>query len=272
VNTERRIRGIIVDDEPLAREGLRLRLAEEPDFEVIAEYGSGLRAREGIRQLEPDVVFLDIRMPEISGFDVLDASFGSRPAVVFLTAYDDHALRAFAESALDYVLKPASDQRMDITLDRIRSHVATTREAEFGRRVRELAGEAAAPGKADATGGPKKKPATVTTDSRRLDALRVHERGRILLVRAEQVDWIEACGNYVRLHVNGRTHVARYSIAQLERRLAGRFIRIHRSTLVQRDRITEFQPHFHGDYVAVLKDKTVLRVGRTYREGLLHDE
>lgn len=256
----RTIRTVIVDDEPLARRGIRLRLEEEPDFAVVAEYGSGASACAGIRELAPDVVFLDIHMPEMDGFEVIGDIGDPVPAVVFLTAYESHALRAFSVRALDYVLKPASDERLDRTLERVRSHVALTREATLGRRVRDIVHGTPVETPDDRTGAPPV-----------LDALRVRERDRIVLVRPEQVDWIEASGNYVRLHAGSRSHLARYSLSELEERLAGRFVRIHRGTLVNRSRVVELQPHFHGDYVAVLADRTVLRVGRTYRAALLRD-
>ena len=255
------IRAVIVDDEPLARRGIRLRLEDEPDFDVIAEYASGAQACEGIQRLVPDVVFLDIQMPGMSGFDVIRGIGKASPAVVFLTAFEAHALDAFEVSALDYILKPASDERLDQTLDRVRAHVATVREADLARRVRQLVqidGQATPPAPA--------APAPV------LAALHVRERGRILLIGPEHIDWIGAAGNFVRLHLRGRSHLARYTVAELEKRLAPAFVRIHRSTLVHRARIVELQPHFHGDYVVVLADRTVLRVGRKYRGALLRDD
>jgi len=255
------IRAVIVDDEPLARQGIRLRLEEEPDFHVIAEYGSATQACDGIRDLLPDVVFLDIQMPEMSGVDVARRIGDARPAVVFLTAYEIHAVAAFEVSALDYVLKPASDERLDQALARIRAHVATAREADLARRVRQLVHD-------DATAPPTAEAAA----ARALDALHVRERGRIVLVRPAQIDWIEAAGNYVRLHVRGRSHLAHYTVGELEIRLASAFVRVHRGTLVNRSRIVELQPHFHGDYVVVLDDRTVLRVGRKYRGALLRDD
>lgn len=253
------IRAVIVDDEPLARRGIRLRLEDEPDFDVVAEYGSGAQACSGIRELAPDVVFLDIQMPEMNGLDVVRTIGSDSPAVVFLTAHESHALNAFEVAALDYVLKPPSDERLDHTLDRIRAHVTAVREAEIGRRVRQLVRHEPAP-----------QPTEVSTPPA-IEAIHVRERGRIMLIRPEQIDWIEAADNYVRLHVRDRNHLARYTIGDLEHRLSGRFVRIHRGTLVNRSRIVELQPHFHGDYVVLLSDRTVLRVGRKYRSALLRD-
>jgi two-component system LytT family response regulator len=230
------IRAIIVDDEPLARRGMRLRLEEEGDFEVLAEYGDAVRACAGIREHSPDVVFLDIQMPGMNGFDVARA-IGDRSAVVFLTAHEAYALDAFAVRAIDYLLKPASDERIDRTLDRVRAHVATTRAAELGRRVSRM------------VHGDGRTGDGTTGEATPIEALRVRERGRIILIRPGQIDWIEAAGDYVRLHVHGRSHLARYTIGELEARLVRGFVRIHRGTLVNRSRIVELQPHDHGDLI-----------------------
>jgi two-component system LytT family response regulator len=254
------IRAVIVDDEPLARRGIRLRLADERDFEVVAEFESGAQACAGIRELEPDVIFLDIQMPGMSGLDVVRGIGNAAAAIVFLTAFEQHALDAFEVCALDYILKPPSDERLDQTLERVRAHVATVREANVAVRVRRLVQDEAA----RSTGArdvPASAPAT----------LHVRERGRILLIQPDQINWIEAVGNYVRLHLRGRSHLARYTVGELSNRLAPAFVRIHRGALVNRARIVELQPHFHGDYVVVLADQTVLRVGRKYRSALLRD-
>jgi two-component system LytT family response regulator len=258
------IRAVIVDDEPLARRGIRLRLEEEADFDVVAEYESGAQACAGIPEHEPDVVFLDIQMPGMNGFDVVRSFGQAAPAIVFLTAYESHALDAFEVCALDYILKPASDERLDLALARVRAHVATTREASIARRVRQVLEQD--PAGTIGANVPQSGPAPP------LAALHVRERGRILLIAPEHIDWIEAVGNYVRLHVRARSHIARYTIAELETRLAPAFVRIHRGTLVNRARIAELQSHFHGDYVVVLADRTVLRVGRKYRSVLLHED
>lgn len=243
------IRTVIVDDEPLARRGIRLRLEEESDFDVIAEFGSGAEACDGIPRLRPDVVFLDIQMPEVDGFDVVERIGEHRPAVVFLTAWENHALRAFSVPALDYVLKPPTEARLASALARVRAHVEAAREAEIGRRVRDLL----------QTTQPPSEPAV----------LHVREHGRILVIRADEVSVIEGAGNYVRLHARGKSFLASYRLADLETRLADRFVRIHRSTLVNRGRIAELQPHFNGAWVAVLDDRTVLRIGRAYRDNIL---
>jgi two-component system LytT family response regulator len=251
------IRAVIVDDEPLARRGIRLRLEEEPGFEVVGEYPSGAAASRDIVRIDPDVVFLDVQMPEMDGFEMLEKIGETRAAVVFLTAHEDHALRAFAVHALDYLLKPPSDERLDRAILRIREHVDGGRAARLGRQVRDMvSGGVPETGARPSTGQP--------------DVLHVRQHGRVLLLRPARIDWIEAAGNYVRLHSGSKTYLANYSIRELETRLAGHgFVRIHRSTLVNSDRIVELQPHFHGDYVAVLSDRTVLRVGRLYRESLL---
>lgn len=253
------IRAVIIDDEPLARRGIRLRLAEEPGFEVVAEFSSGSAASREIGRVDPDVVFLDVEMPGMNGFEMLERGGCSRAAVVFLTAHEEYALNAFAVNALDYLLKPASDERFGRAIRRIREHVEAQRAATLGRRVRAVVDDAAV-----SRGGPHPRPRPGP------DVLRVKHKGRVLLVRSARVDWIEAAGNYVRLHVGAASHLAKYSLNQLEARLAPYgFVRLHRGALVNGDRIVELQPHFHGDYVAVLTDRTVLRVGRRYRESLL---
>lgn len=253
------IRAVIVDDEPLARRGIRLRLADEPGFEVVAEYPSGVAASREIGRVDPDVVFLDVHMPEMDGFELLECIGQSRAAVVFLTAYEDHALRAFAFRALDYLLKPPSDERMDSAIRRIREHVEAGRAAALGRRVRAMVSGDDGETEPD----PPPQPATP-------DVLHVRQQGRVLLLKPAKVDWVEAAGNYVRLHVGQKSHLAKYSIRELEARLAVHgFVRIHRQTLVNADRIVELQPHFHGDYVALLADRTALRVGRRYRDTML---
>jgi two-component system LytT family response regulator len=257
VAQEAAIRAVIVDDEPLARRGIRLRLDEEPGFEVVAEYPSGTAASREIGRVDPDVVFLDVEMPGMNGFEMLERIGSTRAAVVFLTAHEEYALSAFAVKALDYLLKPPSEERMERAIRRIREHVEGDRAATLGRRVRAIVDDGTA-----WSGGLLPRATH--------DVLRVKHRNRVLLLRSDRVDWIEAAGNYVRLHVGTTAHLAKYSLNELEARLAPHgFVRIHRGTLVNGDRIVELQPHFHGDYVAVLTDRTVLRVGRRYRESLL---
>jgi two-component system LytT family response regulator len=246
------IRTVIVDDEPLARRGIRLRLEEEADFDVVGEFASGSAACSGIPRLQPDVVFLDIQMPEIDGFEVLDRLGEDRPAVIFLTAWEHHALRAFSVPALDYLLKPPTEARLANALGRVRAHLEAEREAVIGRRVRDLVQPALAPERSDEA-----------------DVLHAREHGRILLIRADEVAFMEGAGNYVRLHARGRSFLTRYRLRELEIRLADRFVRIHRRTLVNRRRIAELQPHFNGTWVAVLDDRTVLRIGRAYRGNVV---
>jgi two-component system LytT family response regulator len=188
---------------------------------------------------------------------MLERIGSTRAAVVFLTAHEEYALSAFAVKALDYLLKPPSEERMERAIRRIREHVEGDRAATLGRRVRAIVDDGTA-----WSGGLLPRATH--------DVLRVKHRNRVLLLRSDRVDWIEAAGNYVRLHVGTTAHLAKYSLNELEARLAPHgFVRIHRGTLVNGDRIVELQPHFHGDYVAVLTDRTVLRVGRRYRESLL---
>jgi two-component system, LytTR family, response regulator len=251
------IRTLIVDDEPLARDGLRVRLQRESDVEIIGEAGDGPGAVDAIRSLHPDLVFLDIQMPGMDGFEILEQVAAEHlPIVVFVTAHDEHALRAFDVHALDYLLKPVADDRFLESLRRARAAMdAETPVAEMRER---LAG--ALDAQAAATAG---SPAVI----RRFV---VKERGRYLLVPAEEVSWIGAAGNYAEIHARGGAHLVRATIADLAARLdPARFARIHRSTIVQIDRIREIIPEWHGDFDVVMEDGTTLRMSRGFRDRLL---
>jgi two-component system LytT family response regulator len=259
------LRVLLVDDEPLARDSLRLILASDPQVEIVGECGDGASAVTAIRALSPDLVFLDVRMPELDGFGVVDAVGPERmPAVVFVTAYDEHAVRAFEVHALDYVLKPFDDDRLRAALSRAREHLALTRDGALSRRLAALL--AGAP---DASGS---RAPDESAPARWLERLQVPVGDRIRLVRVEDVDWIEGAGNYVRVHSGREKHLVRATLAALERELdPRRFVRIHRSAIVNVDRVRELEPYTGGDYIAFLQDGRKLRVSRTYRERLLED-
>ncbi len=249
------IRTIIVDDEALAREGIRLRLTREPDFEVVGEFDTARAALARIPALAPDVMFLDVRMPELSGLEMM-ASAGPEemPAVVFVTAYDSYALDAFGVRALDYLVKPYDDERFAETVARIRSRVIESRDGLLGRHVR----TAIAPRLAEAAGGP-----------RTVDRIPVKTGNGVTFVRSDTIDWIEATRDHVRLHVGRETHVIRDTLARLHASLDGsRFVRIHRSAVVNVERIVELQPFFHGEYIAVLQTGHRLKVSRSRCEEL----
>ncbi|HET6204972.1 MAG TPA: response regulator [Planctomycetota bacterium] len=244
-----RLRVLLVDDEPLARERLGTLLREEPDVEIVGECAGGREAIEAIRRERPDLVFLDVQMPEVDGFGVLEGLGGeTAPAVIFVTAYEEHALRAFEVHALDYLLKPFDRRRFREALERARARVENRGTEGFDGRLRALL-ECLPP--------------------RPLERFPVKAGGRIVFVRAEEIDFVEANGNYVRLRVGGKGHLLRETMASLEGRLdPARFVRIHRSTIVNLDRVRELEPLFHGDYAVRLRDGTRLTMSRGYRARL----
>jgi two-component system LytT family response regulator len=248
------IRALIVDDEPLARDCIRLALAELPDIELAGECKDGEIAVRQIRRLAPDLVFLDVQMPGMNGFDVIQA-VGSEtmPPVIFVTAFDQHAIRAFDVHALDYLLKPFDDERLHEAVRHARSRIEDERIGSLAERLTALL------------------ESRDTNEKKELRRLAVRERERIRYVDIADVDYLTAEGNYVRLHIGQATHLVRLTLSAMERDLdAARFQRIHRSTIVNLDRVAELQPWGGGDYVAILKDKQKLRVSRTYRDELLN--
>ena len=248
---EKRLRAVIVDDEPLARERIRTLLKREPDVRILAECGDGRRAVKAICKYKPDLLFLDVQMPEMDGFDVLAAlDSGDMPVVIFATAYDKYALRAFEVHALDYLLKPFDRERFRAALSRARDQVADRRSGELSQRVLSLLADRAA----------GEKP---------LQRLVIKSGGRISFLRAGEIDWVEAAGNYLRLHAGREEHLLRETMAGLEARLdPGRFLRIHRSTIVNLDRVKRMEASFHGEYVVLLRDGTRLTLSRGYRDRL----
>lgn len=257
----RPLRTLIVDDEALARDTLRRLLGDDGEVQLVGDCGSGADAVQRIRDAEPDIVFLDVQMPEVDGFEVLRRLAPLRvPAVVFVTAYDAYALRAFEAEALDYLLKPFDDERFFRVLRRAKERVREQRAHRLaGRLVAEL-GVAAAPAPT---------PAPAAAPGPYADRLAVRQEGRIGFVATEDVDWIEAADYCVRLHAGGRVHLLRESMRELEARLdPRRFVRIHRSAVVNLARIRQLEPHFHGEYVVVMQDGARLRLSRGRRSRL----
>ncbi len=254
-----RIRVMVVDDEPIARRTLRLLIAADPDLELVAEC-DGVAALERIAEDPPDLLFLDVEMPEIDGFALLEKVGLERvPAVVFVTAYDQHALRAFEVDAADYLLKPFDDQRFAATLRRVKASLAQQRAAAV----------AAASGSATADAGAPAGAADGSTPDAPLRRLLVPTSERMVVVPVEQIEWIEAADYYVRLHVvssdrpAGKPLLLRQSLAELERLLdPARFFRLHRSAIANLDRVRELLPSFRGQYVVVLQSGTRVRLGR----------
>ena len=242
------LRALIVDDEPLARDGIRLMLRAMPDIDIVGEAGDGVAAVRAIATLLPDVVLLDIQMPGMSGFDVIAQTAAEHlPLIVFITAHDEHALKAFNVHAFDYLLKPVNRDRLSEAMARVRADLA--RGAPDRDRILDIV---------QGTRFPR--------------ALRftVRDRDRYVLVRASDLDWIEAAANYVRLNTRDRGFMLRMTLVEMERRLdPAEFIRIHRSTIVNTSRIKEIRPDAHGDYDVVLVDGRTLKMSRSYRERVL---
>ena len=245
------IRTLIADDEPLARERLRGLLARHPDVELIGESSNGADAIEAITELRPDLVLLDVEMPEADGFAVLEAlDPGALPAVVFVSAHDQYAVRAFEAHALDYVLKPFDEARVARALQRVRGQLERAQGARpIDPRLMSLIEE--------------------LRGRRRADRLVVKTGGRVVFLRTEDIDWVEASGNYVRLHVGSDAHLLRESMKNMERRLdPSTFVRIHRSAIINVDRIRELEPWFHGEYIVILRDGTRLTSSRVFSDRL----
>lgn len=266
----RPVRTLVVDDEPLAREGIRLRLERDAGFEVVGECANGLEAVEAIHEHAPDLVFLDVQMPGLNGFEVLEeVDPRQAPVVVFVTAYDEHALRAFEVHALDYVLKPFDDDRFAATLRRVRDRVEERRAGQVGERLSGVlaelglgSGARAAPAAGEDDAGESRPFA---------ERLVVRDGARIAFVPVAELDRVEADGDYVRLFCGARQHLIRRTMAQMEARLdPARFVRIHRSAIVAVDRIRELLPSFRGEYVVLLHDGTRLNLSRGYRRRLQH--
>lgn len=261
----RKIRALIVDDEPLARRRISRLLDEHDEVEVVGECANGAVAAEAMTELEPDLVFLDIHMPEKSGFEALaEAEPGRTPVVIFVTAYDEHALSAFEYRALDYLLKPFDDERFERTLRRAIHRVEERETADLRTQllglldVREKTGAATADIESP-----------VPRASSGIERLVIREDDRILFVRTEDIDYVEAADYLAKIHVGETVHTIRESLTSLEEKLdPARFVRIHRSTIVNLDRVKELQPWFHGSYAVLLEDGTSLKLSRSRRKHL----
>jgi two-component system, LytTR family, response regulator len=259
-DAEAGIRALIVDDEPLARDCVRLALRHQTGIEVVGECGDGPSAVAAIRRTAPDLVFLDVQMPGLDGFGVVEQAGPHRmPPVIFVTAYDTHALRAFSLHAVDYLLKPFDDRRFDETLAHARRQLQQARESELGRRLVALLGELRQGG--DPAASPSRGHAT---------RILVRQEERLEFLPVETVDWIEAAGNYVRVHAGARSELVRTTLSGLLDRLdPAVFVRIHRSVVVNVTRVRAMHPWYGGDYTATLADGQELRVSRHYRDALL---
>jgi two-component system, LytTR family, response regulator len=243
-----RLKVLVVDDEPLAREGLKLLLGRQPLVQSVTDARNGREAIALIRDQRPDLVLLDVQMPGMSGFDVI-RKLGVRrsPAVIFVTAYDQYALQAFESHAIDYLLKPFDRRRLRQAIERAARLVGG--HEDVARRLQALVSAV------DARQG--------------LERIAVKARGRVYFVRVEEIDWIEAQGHYLALHVGSDTHLVRETIGGIEERLdPARFVRVHRSAIVNLDRVKELRPSFHGEYVIELRDGPRVTTGRAYSARL----
>jgi two-component system LytT family response regulator len=228
-------RALIVDDEALARERVRTLLAQAAGVEIVAECSGGREAVDAILAQRPDLVFLDVQMPDLNGFEVLDAVATEwLPAVIFVTAYDEYAIKAFDVHAIDYLLKPIEPERFRTALARV-----------------------------------TKRGLLSLLDERPIDRLVIRTRGKVSFLKPSEIDWIEADGKHAVLHAGRDTHVVRHTLTRLEQRLAAHgFVRVHRSAIVNADRIKELEPWFHGEYVVILKDGTKLTSSAAHSQAL----
>jgi two-component system LytT family response regulator len=239
-----KLRALIVDDEAPARLRIRELLSRNASVALAGECASGLEAVAAIRDLAPDLLFLDVQMPAMDGFRVLREVGGDRlPLTIFVTAYDRYALAAFEAHALDYLLKPFSDERFGRALDRAIAQVEMQQSGDIATRMLAMLREEG--------------------------RLAVRVNGRVVILKAREIDWVEAAGVYVELHVGKKVYLHRASIMELETRLgSARFVRIHRSTLVNLDRVRELSPRTHGEFSVMLVDGTELKLSRGYRHRL----
>ncbi len=257
-----RLQVLVVDDEPLARSGVTTLVEKDPELEVAGECSNGRTAVEAILELQPDLVLLDVQMPEMDGFEVLRAVGTDRmPPVVFVTAYDQFAVRAFEVNALDYLLKPFDDERFAAAIARAKRSIRAPDVGTLSKRLLRLLESAER-----ATTGP-----LPTSDGLANRAVRlvVKDAGRVFFVRADEIDWIQAASYYVKLHVQGKVHLLRETMSALESRLdATSFFRVSRSAIVNLDRIKEIQPYTRGALMVILTDGTRIKLSKSRKEEL----
>jgi len=246
-----KIRTVIVDDEELGRDRIQSLLEMQPDVEIVAVCSDGPSAVETIERTQPDLVFLDVQMPGIDGFEVIENLDPSRlPSVVFVTAHDGHAIRAFEIHALDFLLKPFDQTRFEKALDRARGLLNRDRAGGLDPRLVSLLEE-------------------LHEERKYSERLIVKSGGRVFFVRTEEIDWVEASGNYVKIHTKNDAHLLRESMKNMEARLDPKtFVRIHRSAIVNIDRIKELEPWFHGEYIVIMRDGTRLTASRVFSDRL----
>ncbi len=252
-----KIRTLIVDDEPIARRGIRQHLRAAPDVEIVGECANGREAIAAIESQKPNLIFLDVQMPLMDGFGVVEVvGAGNLPAIVFVTAYDEHAIRAFEVNALDYLLKPIDPERFQKTLARAREQMVNSQSNKINEKLSSLLVSFHEFKTHDST------PAY-------LERIAIKDQGRVFFLSVDEIDWLCAQGNYVKIHAKGEAHLLRETVDGMESKLDPRqFLRLRRSTLVRIERIKELHPLFNGEYAIVLKDDTQLVSSRRYRKNL----
>lgn len=245
------MRTIIADDEPLARRKLRLMLGSEPGVQIVAECENGAQTVRALSTYKPDLLMLDVQMPDLDGFEVLSSvPQNEAPVVIFTTAYDRHAVRAFEEHALDYLLKPFDEERLHRAIDRVRSELLKKSDQKMTYSLLNYLSKGVEKSRSD-------------------HRLVIKTGGRVVFLSCDEVDWVEAAANYVRLNVGKQSYLLREGIGQIAERLdPDQFIRIHRSVIVNIQKIKELQPVNSGEYIVVLKDGKELSCSRGYRAGL----
>jgi len=256
-----KIRTLIVDDEPLAREGIRLRLKEFPEIHIIGECSSGTEAVASMNKLCPELVFLDIQMPEMNGFEVLQQiTTAPPPIIIFVTAYDAYAIKAFEFHAMDYLLKPIRDDRFQEAIRRVLGELQRRTLEQYTVALQSIAKEYVR------LGGEKKASSLGQPSTPFLSQLMVKAREGITVLPVNQIEWIESAGDYVYVHANTQKHLVRETLALLEERLdPTMFIRIHRSTIINTTEVKFLRPTEHGDFDVYLQKGTKLKLSRTYR-------
>jgi two-component system LytT family response regulator len=259
--SQKKITTLIVDDEPLARRNIRLLLKDDREIEIVGEASSGREALALIRKHSPDLVFLDIQMPELDGFEVLESIEAERlPAIVFVTAFDQYALKAFEFHALDYLLKPFDDARFEKALRQAKLQVGQRELKDLSQRLVALLGSQVR--REGSAAEPTRQP-------QYLSRLLIKSAGRVFFLKTDEIDYVQAEDYYVKLHVGRKGHLLRETMNEMESKLdPAKFLRIHRSTIVNIERIRELQQHFNGEYIVVLHDGTEHKLSRSRREQL----
>jgi two-component system, LytTR family, response regulator len=261
-----KVRTMIVDDEALARRGLELRLAHAPDFEIVAQCASARDALPAIRAHKPDLMFLDIQMPRLSGFELLSQiPSESLPLVVFVTAYDQYAIRAFEARAVDYLLKPIDDDRFDATLEKVRVQLRARDAAEQRDRLVGLIAEITGCG--EVALDELLERGTAAVQPAHAEILPIRQGREIVRVPIASIEWVDAAGDYMCIHASGQTHILRGTMKELEDILDPRlFQRVHRSTIVNLRRVKSLRAHMNGEYFLTLEGAHELKMSRTYRD------